>query len=345
MSRIRVWAPEAIQDVNIDIPAMSVGLEGRYFIELIDAKTQQVKQTWSFKNLIVNQALDSMSLQSGSSVTNLTNWAAVGGGATPPAATDVALVSEFSGRTNTAGGFADTIIAFTGSVASGSYAGFRRTRLFTETQGNGVIAEIGMFNTSTGNTLFSRALILDVSGSPTTITKTSADQLRATYEFRAYAPFEDVTGSFTWGATTYDYTIRPVNVGRVEWGINESSVQGVNASGLGVYIGSLIQKPAAHAYQDFFLVDFNAEESGSNRTTRSSGVREQYVTGSFFRDVSFIWEPGIANFPIGGFLIDSFTSTGNFTSFASFQMKVTPSIVKNDLQRLVMTFRESMTSL
>lgn len=344
MSRIRVWVPEAIESVPIQIPGMSVGIEGHYFIELIDAKTQAVKQTWSFKNLVVNSALDSMSLGS-ASVSTLANWAAVGGGSTPPSPTDTGLVSEFSGRTQTNGGFQDFMSSFTGSVASGSYAGFRRTRLFSETQGNGTIAEIGFFAAQTGNSMFSRALIRDASGSATTITKTSSDQLRVSYDVRFYAPFNDVTGSFTWGGTTYNYIIRPVNVGRTEWGANGRDANVLDNSSLALSIGTNVANPAMNAFSGFLLQAFSGLVSGSGKISNSSAIRLPYTTGSFFRDVSFIFEPGVANFPISGFSIEAYTSTANFANFETFQMSVSPPIVKNNLQRLTMTMRHTITAL
>lgn len=344
MSRIRMWVPEMQEDEVIHVPGMSVGIEGRYFIELIDAKTQQVKQTWEFKNLVVNGGLDSMSAASGS-ISALTQWAAVGTGNATPLPTDTGLQAEISGRTNANGSIPDFMSSFSGSTASGSYAGFRRTRLFSETQGNGTIAEIGFFAASTGNSIFSRALIRDVSGSPTTITKTSSEQLRVSYDLRSYVPFNDVTGSFTWGGTTYNYIIRPVNVGRLEWGLNGRDANAGDNSSVAQAIGvNNSNFYGMTAYNGFVLTAFTSSISGSSGTQNSSAVRLPYVTGSYYRDFSYIWEPGVANFPISGFAIEAFTS--NFTSrYDTFQMSVSPPIVKNNLQRLTMTMRWSILAL
>lgn len=341
MSRIRLWVPET-SEVSIKLPDFSVGVEGHYFIELIDAKTQKVKGTWSFKNLVVNGALDSMSVNSGSSAT-LTNWAAVGGGSTPPTATDTSLQSEFSGRTNADGGFSDYMSSFSGSVQSGSYAGFRRTRVFSESQGNGTIAEIGFFAASTGNSMFSRALIRDATGSATTITKTSSDQLRVSYDIRFYTPFTDSTGSFTWAGTTYNYTIRPVNVGRTEWGVSGRNVD--DFSSLAYSIGQNVSNPAMNAFSRFVLTAFSSSVSGSGKVRCSSTTKAPYITGSFYRDHNHLFEPGVANFPISGFSIEAFTSTANFAEYETFQMLMQPPIVKTNLQRLTMTMRWSIAAL
>jgi len=340
-----MWVPEKETEESVLLTPVSIGIAGYYFVELIDAKTQQVKQSWSFKNLVVNQGLNSMSLGSGSIYT-LTNWAAVGGGSTPPSGTDNGLQIEFSGRTDSDGGIQDVMCGFSGSIQSGSYGAFRRTRLFTEAQGNGTIAEIGFFANSIGNSIFSRALILDVSGSPTTITKTSDDQLRVTYEIRSYAPFSDVTGSFTWGSTTYNYRIRPCNVGQIEWGTAVQRIPlGPDYQSVALANGTNIPSPNMNAYEGFVLQAYSGSASGSNKTTNSSANRLPYTTGSFFRDVEYIFEPGVANFPISGFTIECFANTFNSARYETFQMAVSPPIVKNSLQRLSLTFRQSITAL
>jgi hypothetical protein len=76
----------------------------------------------------------------------------------------------------------------------------------------GNLSEIGIGWAATGDTLFSRALILDGSGSPTNITVDSDEIFDATYELRLYPPVTDVTGTITLDGNDYDYIIRAANV-------------------------------------------------------------------------------------------------------------------------------------
>ena len=174
-----------------------VALSGEYKI-VIKRNGEEIETGW-FKNLILNQGLD----QLGSDNAVLAGYARVGTGTTAPDITNTTLeaqvaVSE-SGPTN-----------YT-SVNSGSpnYTTLL-TYQYTFTQGTvvGNISEVGVGWAQTGATLFSRALIVDNVGTPTTITLTSIDQLIIYYRLNASQPLTDTTSAVTISSTSYPYTIR-----------------------------------------------------------------------------------------------------------------------------------------
>jgi hypothetical protein len=85
---------------------------------------------------------------------------------------------------------------------------------------NGTYTEVGV---GWGNTtLFSRALIVDGSGNPTSITVLSDEVLDVYYRLRKYPPLVDVTGTRVISSVSYDYTLRARSVtdtgGSAFWG-------------------------------------------------------------------------------------------------------------------------------
>jgi hypothetical protein len=139
--------------------------------------------------------------------------------------------------------------------------------------------------------------------------------------------------------------IRPVNVGRTEWGASGRDVGVTDNQSLAYAIGSNVSDPNMNAFSGFVMMPFTASVSGSGKVANSSTTRVPYVTGTFYRDYNYLFEPGIANFPISGFSIEAFTSTANFSNFETFQMSITPPISKTNLQRLTMTMRWSIAAL
>lgn len=81
----------------------------------------------------------------------------------------------------------------------------------------GTWTEVAMTRDSP-TTFFSRALILDGGGSPTSITVLSDEQLDVTYTGRVYPPTADVTGNINLGLSSHDYVIRPARVNSSSWG-------------------------------------------------------------------------------------------------------------------------------
>lgn len=138
-----------------------------------------------FRNMITDSGLNRMGDNS-----DWLTWCQVGGGATAPTAGDTSLVSRVAGS--------NTVLAnnITAQSSEPFYISRTKTYRFATGVAAGNLAEVGIGWGSTSN-LFSRALILDAMGSPTTITVLSDEVLDVTYQFRQYPPAADWAGDIT----------------------------------------------------------------------------------------------------------------------------------------------------
>ncbi len=311
------------RDAFIDGPVFRV--QGWFTVELIDAKTQVVKRRLEFPNMIVNGGLDILGNGSVASIASTAPYMAVGTGNTAPAAGQTGLVAEISPaathRTVNGGGFAEVL----GSGVSYSYWYRRNVRLFLEAQANGNLTEVGIFSLVSGGTMFVRQLFLDALLAPTTITKTSADQLRVTYEFRLYPPTADVTqATFAISGTNYDIVTRAVGIGANDyWGV--SGVNGIMASTL--------VPSAMSCYESNTLLAQTA--TAAAQVAASSDTPAAYVPGNYYGEVTSVFDSGIANFATG---IGSVFS-GKVSNRSLYQHKFTGKLLKDNTKKLTLTMR------
>lgn len=133
-------------------------------------------------------------------------YAQVGNGSTPPLATDTSLEQHVTGTS--------TIVATQNSTQpTEPYYGWKRlTFRFPVGTATGNLQEGGIGWGSSGATLFSRALIVDANGDPTTAVVKAEEFLDLTYEIRYYPPLIDVLGSNLLDGVNYDTTIRAAQV-------------------------------------------------------------------------------------------------------------------------------------
>ena len=138
--------------------------------------------------------------------------------------------------------------------------------------------------------LFSRALILDSEGDPTTITVAADEILDVTYEFRFYPRLTDVTGSVTLTGNiggTYDYVMRAASVTVSSDG--SGWFIGVLGSSMG-YAGNLTSQLAMHGE----IGPITSTPIGSN-SSRSSITVAPYSAGSLEREFTAVWGPNDGN--------------------------------------------------
>jgi len=300
----------------------AVVVEGYFTVELIHARTGLVKRRLHFRNLITDAGLDA--LAGGARISDLINYLAVGTGSSEPSYTDTTLNAEVA-RTNSNGGFGDSD-AMVGSGDLVQYWRRRLTRVFTEAQANANLAELGFFSSSSGGTLWNRQLFRDELGNPTTITKTNEDQLRVTYEYRVYPPWDDVVQEIEVNGVPVEVVNRPQSVASSSWGSWNSGNPALN--GLGVVTTSSLEASET---------DTLPGRSGSppSGTSASSHTVQSYTPGTWYREREARWEPSAANFATGIGLFVSVVNNGGIT-FAS---KVTPKIMKQNTQRLIVMER------
>jgi hypothetical protein len=181
-----------------------LSISGQYNL-VVSRNGQQVSETGWFDNLILDAGLDKI----GNAATGVINYAQVGTGTTAPANTQTSLSSYLASTSSSISGAS--------SYTNEGSPNYRTTHTFSLAFAQGAvvgnISEVGVGWQSASGGLFSRALIVDGGGSPTTITLTSIDQLTVFYRLRIAPPITDGTGSVTLGGTSYSYTMRACVVG------------------------------------------------------------------------------------------------------------------------------------
>lgn len=175
---------------------LSAGLKGRYQITVRRADGSVRLETPWFDNLILTQGLNRI----GSG--GVASYCHVGSGNTAAALTDTGLQS-FIAATGT------KQAEVSGQQASAPYFGWcRRTYRFAAGVAMGNISEVGIGWSTSGATLFSRALVRDEVGAPMTITVLADEVLDVTYELQLYPPASDTAFQVTIAGVTYDFVGR-----------------------------------------------------------------------------------------------------------------------------------------
>jgi hypothetical protein len=166
--------------------------------------SRRIVADW-FPNLITNQGLNRMGLAG-----DYLNNCQVGSGSNIPAFTDTGLQTFIRSTA--------TIQSTVNSTLSVSPYYAQRTRVYRFAEGlaAGNLSEVGVGWSSSNGFLFSRALILDGGGSPTTITILSDETLDVSYIFRIYPKLIDDIGTVIFTGNiggSYNWTIRQANIG------------------------------------------------------------------------------------------------------------------------------------
>ena len=169
----------------MDIQLPLCRLAGRY--KVIITSSRGTRDYGWFDNLITDTGLDQISnvpLGTGN-VPYLFTQAYVGTGDTPPAFSDSSLADYLA---------SSDVVESTGinSYVAGSPPYWRYVRTYTFAPGTvtGVLSEVGVGYTK--DTLFSRALIVDVLGRISPITVLADEGIQLVYELRSYINSGDV---------------------------------------------------------------------------------------------------------------------------------------------------------
>lgn len=174
---------------------INVGIAGRFKLEAVNAETGARRELapW-FNNLILDQGLNQMGLG------QLGYFCHVGTGSTTPQVTDTALANKIAHTTTTQS------VVNGGSASAPYYGSYTVVYRFAAGVATGNLSEVGVGYSTTQ--LFSRTLIKDGAGNPTTITILATEALDVTYELRLYAPAADVAHSTVISGVTYTGVIR-----------------------------------------------------------------------------------------------------------------------------------------
>ena len=198
-------------------------LAGHFTLKVTNIHTGKERILADFPNLILNAGLERIGTGTYLDVCR------VGTGNSTPTVVQTQLDNKI--------GSTSTIAAGTfGARATAPYFGWsRQTFRFAEGVAAGNLSEVGVGwgNTTTDNFLFSRALILDGSGNPTTINVLSDEVLDVVYELRIYPPLGDIfiTG-LNLGLSTHDVTVRAARITEgLYWGNGLGRHASFNLSG------------------------------------------------------------------------------------------------------------------
>jgi hypothetical protein len=305
---------------------MQTKLAGEYNIVVTKPDGTTTETGW-FKNLILDQGLDRVGV-SGAVIP----YCQLGTGTNAPDVTQVGLTARVAGQLYSNSGSLPITVVNSGSPDYKSI----HTIPYSFAQGAvvGNISEIGVGWAASGNVLFSRALISDTNGNPTTITCTSIDQLTVYYKL-TFTPNTGVqTGTLDISGTTYSYSASMATAG--SW----MSVGNILVSG-------------PLAYYEYGNPAYNSGWAPGTTTTLGpitsaltgvshgwmygTPVVSPYTLGTYYRDTTYRLAVGDHNYAsgIGGFAPD----------FAyqdmPFKYVFTPAIPKDNTKTLDITVRIS----
>lgn len=302
---------------RMEIP-VEAGVAGKYRIRVGKAGRPPRVDTGWFENLITDAGLNLMGSNS------YLDACQVGSGTNTPNVADTSLQSFVAG-TN----------AVTSSVASAQstapyYAARTKTFRFGEGAAAGNLSEVGIGTATTGGTLFSRALITDGSGTPTTITVLADEFLDVSYQVQLVPPTSDtvITVTDTGPAgTAHTVTIRASNV------TSNSDNTGWNISGTAVRLTS---NGGVQAF-DGTIGDITTDPAGSMIGSGSDST-DAYANGSLERTGTHS-QPLDSGNAVGG--IKAFAMA--WTSAGAWQAGFDPAILKTSSDVLTMGVKVSWT--
>lgn len=304
--------------MNTPMLNTSAGLEGWYQLTIRDVATGKItKQTKPFKNLITNSGLDYFFIGFAGpyGIPQCLQGAYVGTGTTAPAVTDTTMTTLLA-SVNSSNGASSPMTGWVYVAAAGSvppYWTSTGTYTFPAGSATGTLSEVGIggwISTSPNYILQSHALIVDGTGTPTTITVLSTEQLTLTYTLNLYWNTTIQTGTVSISGVVYNLQWLPVT-------INVPS--GKPASNFGNYF----------AY--FTLTGYNGSlgtittaPTGATGSNNGTGSLAPYSVGSYFQQVTYTCDVNHLNFT-GGITVLTIES-----SFHKHQIGFTPAIPKDN---------------
>jgi hypothetical protein len=289
-----------------------------------------LSETPWFKNILTDQGFENWVGSTSTGTETLFAYCGLGNGTGTPTATDstISAVNSRFGKVvgadsletvTAAGNILTCITAYITPVATSSYS----------------VSEVGIFNAPSSGILVSRALIKDVTGTPTSITINPGEYLKVLYQIQVTVDLADKTGSFVWNTVTYNWTARPMS-----WNTG-LSLSPKNTTNFWVWPkGGISDAPN----NGFGLSRIIAHESNTlaaitSRPTYSSGQAytsnislTAYTANSKARKVEYILGASQGNIAggIGGIILDnsSYAQSGFQIAFTPKIPKVSPTTFK-----------------
>lgn len=275
--------------MNIKLPSVKIGGQFR-LVTSKDAECKQVvEDTGFFDNLITNTGMNRIGEVTTNAGTSLAAFITlcgrfvVGSGSAEPQFTDTVLQNPVA--------FASANVVLDNESSNYERGWYEITvrHQFGQGQAAGNLSEIGIQHTSTSGPLWSRALILDGQGDPTTITVLPDDFLTCYYTLRIMIPKEDAVFNI---GVDYDedgivptvVTGRPLSANSASpsagWGLQTAGTSS-SMAGLRFYTGGLASPTATNPLGSaigndtlsFSTVPYIAD-SFERYVTRTNGLNE-----------------------------------------------------------------------
>lgn len=319
---------------------MHASAEGYYTLQRVKEDGTVVETLGPFKNLITDQGLNGLGNVTDAGKLFNVSYCFVGSSNTPPANSNVSLGNQIASiaggvRLNPTG-----VQDGSDYVVSASYV-----YSFPAGRATGNLSEIGVGSASLNggdgrpgappNYLFSRALIVDGSGNPTTITILADEILNVTYTIKWYIPTAVSTTTVVDSTTGISHTInaRLVDVGNIFTELGGPIRPTVRIMGTPYY-----QSSAGTPIT--FSPSLTGTLSGATAMGNFEGnpVNAAYVDGSYKTSSSGMATLGEANNAagIGGFVTFAQSGWGGALTFRT-GFIITPAIMKNATKVLNLT--------
>lgn len=317
---MKIWIPRAkIIEPKREI-CLPMRISGRFKLRAVGPLGVRRESRW-FDNLILDAGLDRI----GASATTHT-LCAVGTGSNTPTTSDTQLQSLVA-TTN-------TIQSAINATASSSPYYARKTWMYRFGQGDaeGNLAEVGVGWGS--NTLFSRALIVDSEGEPTTFTVLSDEFLDVAYQLTCFAPLVDVEDTIDISGASHDIVMRAANASNSSTGLSLSTLAEVTS-----FAGGGKTNNSDHRAYDGSIGTITGAPSGTSEQS-GGAVNGTYSSGNFSRDYTVTW--GLPNGNLtGGISAVSSRMCSDSSAQMLFQCSFDPVIDKDEAKILTLTFRHS----
>ncbi|HEY0955837.1 MAG TPA: hypothetical protein VGE36_13815 [Roseateles sp.] len=306
----------------------SIGLHGHFTLTVSGGKRGTVVLA-DFDNMILDAGLNYVA----GGGTSASGYCQVGTGTTPVAAGQTTLANYLANTASVSRDWGSGVYV----AGPPAYKWDYKTYRFTTGVAAGNLTEVGIGWTSSGN-LFSRALILDGGGSPTTITVLSDETLDVTYTLRVYAP-SDVTGTIPLAGIDYGFTLRAAAMasgGTGTWNaadLMRAGMANAAAANAPVYSGAISATPGG--------VPSGSSVGGSAVCTVSA-----YVANSLQRNVEYRLDLNQANLG-GGFksmyvLVSGNLGGGGSSPTHGYQIEFSPNVPKDNTKVLRLNFTFSL---
>lgn len=265
-----------------ELPRSTVGLEGWITLRA-RSRYGLIRREHSFRsdergpfhNLITNRGLNLAGAKN-----LLMFYFHVGTGTTPPAEEDVEL-GNYAGSLESQGA------GQSGNAGAPDYYAWRRGTYINGIGdlGNVILTECGVGGESNGSDLWSRELIRDSNGNPSSFPISSDEQLEAIYEARLYPPLTDVVAQADIGPSTYEATTRAINVNSQSNGWGIPSVNGY----ADMFTTNSVNQQIIHSGD---LVPITTAFNSGTLAGAISTETAPYVTDSFENTISTVWGSG-----------------------------------------------------